>query len=453
MADKKEDNVRGNKKKTGVNSGVMNRSPRKELERKRQMRIKARRKATIKRAISAFIILVFLLITFGCIYAFTFISGLKTESLLGAKEPASNESVNILLLGMDIGDVDQEENFSIKRTDTMMLLNYNPKTDKIHIVSIPRDTLIEVEDAYDQYGNYEPYWKMNAAYALGGEEEVISQVESLLEVNVNYLVEIDYEAFRNIIDALGGIEMYIERDMNYDDDAQDLHIHFNAGETVHLDGKAAEEFFRWRKNNDGTGFVNGDLGRISNQQMFMKKVIEKVMNPFIIFKIPTILNVVQENISTNMSGSKLVSYGLKMLKNSGINMVTLQGYDESIYGQSFLVVDKESNKDILQALQSGTGSFSDTTIPRGDYKILVLNGTRVNGLAGDLKIDLENIGYANIEVGNAEQVDTSTILANDSDIRDLLKTDTGISKTGKNKTQEYSDYDAVIIIGEDYTEY
>lgn len=452
MANRRDNNVRG-KKKTSVDPRINNRSAREEIERKKYKKLKARRKDAIKRAISAFIILVFLLITFGCIYTFSFISGLKTDSLLGAKAPASNESVNILLLGMDIGDVDQEENFSIKRTDTMMLLNYNPKTDKVHIVSIPRDTLIEVEDAYDQYGNYSPYWKMNAAYALGQEEEVIKQVESLLEVNVNYLVEIDYEAFRNIIDALGGIEMYIDRDMNYDDDAQDLHIHFNAGETVLLDGKAAEEFFRWRKNNDGTGFIDGDLGRISNQQKFMKKVIEKAMNPFIIFKIPTILNVVQENVATNMSGSKIISYGLKMARNSGVNMVTLQGYDETIYGQSFLVVNKENNRDILEALQSGSGSFSDNTVPRADYKILVLNGTRVNGLAGDLKIDLENIGYANVDVGNGDKIDMSTIFANNSDIRDLLSIDIGISKTSKNKFEEYSDYDAVIILGEDYIEY
>lgn len=453
MADRRDDERARGKKKTSVNKSIMNGSARVELERKKQMRARARRKSTTKRAISAFVILIFLLVTFGCIYVFSFISGLKTDTLAGANAPASNESLNILLLGMDIGDVDQEENFSIKRTDTMMLLNYNPKTDKIHIVSIPRDTLIEVEDAYDEYGNYSPYWKMNAAYALGQEKEVIKQVEGLLEVNINYLVEIDYAAFRNIIDALGGIEMYIERDMYYDDDAQDLHIHFNAGETVLLDGQAAEEFFRWRQNNDGTGLVDGDLGRISNQQKFMKKVIEKAINPFIIFKVPSILNIIQENVITNMSGSKMLSYGLKMIKNSGVDMVTLQGYDESIYGQSFLVVNKEDNSDILQALQSGSGSFSDTTVPRSDYKILVLNGTRVNGLAGDLKIDLENIGYANIEVGNTDRVDKSSILANDNSVRDLIKTDTGISKTGKNNDEGYKDYDAVIVIGEDYTAY
>ena len=95
---------------------------------------------------------------------------------------------------------------------------------------------------HDGKGNKIPYWKINAAYVLGGEEEVIEQVQNLLDVKINYLVEIDYAAFRNLIDAIGGVEMYIDRDMYYDDDAQDLHIHFNAGETVLLDGQKAEEY-------------------------------------------------------------------------------------------------------------------------------------------------------------------------------------------------------------------
>ena len=120
--------------------------------------------------------------------------------------------------------------------------------------------------AYYRMETLELYAKISlTAHLLGGEKEVFQQVESLLSIRVNYLVEIDYAAFRNLIDAIGGVEMYIDRNMYYDDDAQDLHIHFNAGETVLLDGKKAEEFFRWRKNNDGTGLAEGDIGRINDK--------------------------------------------------------------------------------------------------------------------------------------------------------------------------------------------
>ena len=261
-------------------------SARQEFERKKLLRKKAKRKATIKRAIAAAIITAILLIAFVAIYLFSFVFSLNNNDMVKGVSPSGNEPVNILLLGMDIGDTENIENSAAKRTDTMMLLNYNPKTDSINIVSIPRDTLIEVEDAYDAYGDYVPYWKMNAAYALGGEKEVIYQVQKLLDITVNYIVEIDYNAFRSLIDAIGGVPMYIDQDMYYDDDAQDLHINFTAGETVMLDGQKAEEFFRWRQNNDGTGLADGDLGRIKNQQKFIAAVIKKCTNPLIVTDVP-----------------------------------------------------------------------------------------------------------------------------------------------------------------------
>ena len=274
---------RGNSSKR-VSNKKSNRklSPREELEIKKRLRRKERKSTVIKRAIMAAFLTIVILIVLCGIYLFSFISSLNNNNVISGVKPKVNETVNILLLGMDIGDVENASNTSARRTDTMMLLNYNPRTDNIKIVSIPRDTLIEVKNAHDGNGNYIPYWKINAAYALGGEQEVIEQVESLLDITVNYLVEIDYAAFRNLIDAVGGVEMYIDRDMYYDDDAQDLHIHFNKGETVLLDGQKAEEFFRWRKNNDGTGLADGDLGRIKNQQKFISALIEKCTNPMIV---------------------------------------------------------------------------------------------------------------------------------------------------------------------------
>ena len=106
--------------------------------------------------------------------------------------------------------------------------------------------------------------------------------------------------------------MYIEQDMYYDDDEQNLHINFKAGETVHLDGQKAEEFFRWRKNNDGSGLENGDLDRIKNQQHFMGKLIDKVLSPSIVFKAPKILKAISENVETNIPAKELISLVRKL---------------------------------------------------------------------------------------------------------------------------------------------
>lgn len=437
-----------NNRRGSVNKKVKELSPRKELELKRRLKRKEKKSTVIKRAILALILTIVVLIAIGATYVFSFVSSLNNNDLISAVKAKNNETVNILVLGMDIGDTKNTENTSARRTDTMMLLNYNPRTDYINIVSIPRDTLIEVENAHDGNGNYIPYWKINAAYALGGEEEVIEQVQDLLDITVNYLVEVDYAAFRNLIDAIGGVEMTIDRDMYYDDDAQDLHINFKKGETVLLDGQKAEEFFRWRKNNDGTGLADGDLGRIKNQQKFISKLIEKCTDPSIITRVPDILKAIKENVVTNMSGTDMVKYGLEMISNSGISMETLQGYNERIYGQDFLVVDPTYNERLLESLQ--ITSEVDNSEVKNKYSIMVLNGTRVNGLAGNLKIELENLGYSNISVGNFDKTKESTILSNDKELKKMLSDDTGIKHLSKNKEDEYQDYDAVIIIGEDY---
>ena len=426
-------------------------------DKKRLKRIEAmkKRKREKRKRIFIFtlsIIIALLLGTFA--YGYNFISSLKTNNLgEGIKPESKTDPINILILGMDVGDTDNQENKAIRRSDTIMVFNYNPNTKKAHLISVPRDTLIEV-DAYLDTGEYQRYWKINSAYALGGEEEITMHVESLLGIDINYIVEIDYDAFRNTIDAIGGVDMYIEQDMFYDDDEQDLHINFKGGETVHLDGKKAEEFFRWRQNNDGTGLPNGDIDRIENQQIFIGKVLEKALSPSIVFKVPKILKVISENIETNVDANTLIKLGLKILKldSSDIIMTTLQGVNEDIYGQSFYVVYDELNADLKKALNSSNPSeiSSITSAKREDLKLMVLNGTKINGLAGTARDKLLSLGYYDIAIGNCDSTEKSTIQTNNKDLKETLSSDTKISKFSKITSDEYKDYDAVIILGTDY---
>lgn len=430
------------------------RRPSKEEQIKRK-KIQARKKKLKRKRIATAVITILLAFILGTVlYIYTFLSGLKTNNLgTGIAPLSSKDPVNILILGMDIGDTDNQSNKAIRRSDTIMVLNYNPNTKKVHVVSIPRDTLIEV-DAYLDTGEYQRYWKINAAYALGGEEEVKTHVENLLGVNLNYIVEVDYNAFRSIVDALGGVDMYIEQDMVYDDDAQNLHINFKAGENVHLDGKKAEEFFRWRKNNDGSGLANGDLDRIKNQQQFMGKLVDKAVSPSIVFKAPKILKAISENVETNIPAKNLVSLGMKIirLKPSDIIMTTLQGETEDIYGQSFLVADKNSNRELIDALNAESSSSAPniTSIEKNKLKVLVLNGTKIDGLASTAKEHLLSLGYTNVEVGNTEGIDKSIIQTDNKDLKDLLKKDIDIEKFEKISKSEYKQYDVVILLGKDY---
>lgn len=429
------------------------RRPSKDEQIKRK-RIEARKKKLKRKRISTSIVTILLVIILGsALYIYNFLSGLKTNNLgTGVAPISSKDPVNILILGMDIGDA-ENQNKAGRRSDTIMVLNYNPNTKKVHIVSIPRDTLIEV-DAYLDNGEYRRYWKINTAYVLGGEEEVKTHVESLLGINLNYIVEVDYNAFRSIIDALGGIEMNIQQDMFYDDDEQNLHINFKAGETVQLDGKKAEEFFRWRKNNDGSGGEEGDLGRINNQQQFISKVIDKALSPSIVFKAPKILKAISENVETNIPAKNLISLGMKIirLKSEDIIMTTLQGEPEYLYGEDFLIADKEINRDLINALNTENPSLAPviTSINKEELNVLVLNGTKIDGLASSARDSLLSLGYANIEVGNTDNVEKSVIQSDNKELKDLLKNDTGIQKFEKIGKSEYKQYDVVILLGKDY---
>lgn len=439
----------GNNREGLENRGKRRLTREEQIKRRRAIEAK-KRKRRRKKIVSSIIIAILVLIFAGGLYAYSFISGLKTNKLgTGIPPASSSDSINILVLGMDVGDAENQDNKAGRRSDTIMVFNYNPNTKKAHLVSVPRDTMIEVDSLVQRY------WKINAAYALGGEEEIITHVQSLLDVSINYVVEIDYNAFRSIVDAIGGVDMPIEQDMYYDDNEQDLHINFKAGETVHLDGKKAEEFFRWRKNNDGTGLANADLDRIKNQQLFISKVADKALKPSIVFKAPKILKAISDNVDTNMPANKLISLGMKILKlkSSDIVMGTLQGEPERIYNQDYLIVDKNSNRDLINSLNTDNPSSAknNTSINRGDLKVLVLNGTKIDGLASSAKDKLQSLGYSNIEIDNTDTaVSKSVIQTNNKELKEVLKRDIDIEKFDKISKSENKDYDVVILLGDDY---
>ena len=263
------------------------------------------------------------------------------------KTASKDEPINILAMGVDIGVVGSEDKDNLKRTDTIVLINYNPKLEEANVISISRDTLIEVNNKYK---------KINEANVIGGPAFLIDTVENMFNIQVNYYGKVDYAGFRKIIDIIGPIEVKINNKMDYDDSTQNLHIHFKKGETVQLDGKKAEEFFRWRKNNDGTGFADGDLGRIENQHVFMNKVIDKFKSPAIIPKIPNILSSLPNYIDTNMSAQDMVKNGYAIMKldKAKINMYTIKGDAEYISGISYLIYDEKKNKDVLMKLHYET---------------------------------------------------------------------------------------------------
>ncbi len=389
--------------------------------------------------------LLILLVIFGVRIA-KLVNNISTDKMIAPVEVPMDQTVNILLLGMDVGDVNNPNDEAIKRTDTMMLINFNPKSKKVNIVSIPRDTLIDINGRR---------WKMNAAYPIGGDQRVITEVEQLLSVKINYLAKVNYKGFRDFINAIGGVDMKIEHNMDYTDKSQNLRIDFKKGTTVHLDGKKAEEFFRWRKNNDGTGLPNGDIDRIKNQHAFLEQVVKKCASPSIIFKIPAILRSVEQNVETNMTGSTMFKYALKLMtiKPSNIKMVTVKGNAKMIDGQSYFIFNKEENTDLIKRLNSSDSGSSE--IKPEDVRIKVLNATKISGLAATYQIQLRQLGYKNVDTGNTDLRDKSVIMVDNDNIKNSLKKNFKSITDYESIDSKYADtgYDVVVILGNDAKNY
>ena len=226
--------------------------------------------------------------------------------------------INFLLIGIDEDGT---------RSDTIMLFSYDGYSKRGNILSLHRDTQVEM-NGYKQ--------KLNAAMGVGiqkvkegidkePEEELIRQVKKLTGLPVNYFMTIDFDAFIEIIDELGGVEFDVPYDMDYDDPAQDLHIHLSKGQQ-HLDGQAAHDFVRFRHNNDGTApgeYIYGDDGRIYWQQEFMKELFRQKAKPQYFAELKDIFEVIRDNVKTNYTMQDLLKH-INLIEN--FNVEEIQSY-------------------------------------------------------------------------------------------------------------------------------
>ena len=158
------------------------------------------------------------------------------------------ESVSFVLLGCESGGMS---------TDTVAVGRFAPQSGRLDTVSIPRDTLVDVDWGIK---------KINSVLRFGeGPEAVLTVMEGLLGFRPDYYIILDTDAVELLLDAAGGVYYNVERDYDYDDPVQDLHIHVPGG-LRQLSGAEAVQILRFRIGNDGTGYPDGDLGRIRTQQ-------------------------------------------------------------------------------------------------------------------------------------------------------------------------------------------
>lgn len=255
-----------------------------------------------------------------------------------------------------LGGLDDENGGS----DTNLLVAVDAKNGRIDVVSLPRDTLLNVSW---------PVKKLNNAYHHGGFTQTMAEVSRLLGIPVDHYVTVNLQAFVELVDAINGVDFDIPVDMDYDDDWQDLHIHFPKGPR-HLDGKEALQVVRWRQNNDGSGYATADIGRIGTQQEFLKAVAKQALQLSNWDKIRPMAEIFQKWVDTDLELANLVWLGEQALTvgSDNISFHTLPGDGAGYYkGGSYYVLDPEA---VLEMVNTYFNPYK-RTLTSQDMDILI----------------------------------------------------------------------------------
>ena len=242
-----------------------------------------------------------------------------------------NDLGYVLIMGVDRRDGD------VGRSDTLMLAAVDEEQGRATLLSIPRDTRVEV----GTYG----YDKINHAYAFGGHEMTLAAVEKIVGVPVTHYVLIDTSAFERIVDAVGGVDINVEKRMHYEDPWDDnggLVIDLQPGEQ-HMTGAQAIQYVRYR---DG----EGDIGRIARQQHFMRALLAQFLSPQVIPRLAAVVDEVKNAVETDLSTRQLLTLAKRMkdIEAGGMTMQMVIGTPAYLGDISYWIPDLvETRKELF----------------------------------------------------------------------------------------------------------
>lgn len=219
------------------------------------------------------------------------------------------------------------------RTDTLMLMKFNFNTGNIDVLSIPRDTRAYVRGKLD---------KINHAHSYGGMALTLSSLRTFLGVDIDYYLEMDFQSVEKIVDQIGGVEYTVPEGVNFEFEGQTIH----EGKQV-MNGAQALAYLRHRK-----GYSSGDIGRVHAQQAFMKALFQQVLSWKNILAFPGLLNIVSEDMETNIPYLSNLGLLLKMgnLKTDAVNMQIVPGEGQYVDGVSYYIPRKEETITLVREM-------------------------------------------------------------------------------------------------------
>lgn len=310
---------------------------------------------------------------------------IKDDNLLESKK--IQKSINILLLATDKSQY---------ITDSILLVHYDFNAKSTSLISIPRDTKVDLSQEIQKELNiYNKYIKINELHSyakMAKLETPISYtkkaVEEITGQKIDNVILFQIEAFKNLVDIIGGVEVYIPQDLKYSDPTQNLYINLKQGRQI-LNGSQAEGFLRFRKSNslyvqDGYN----DFCRTDIQQYFLKEFIKKLLSVENIINISEILNSVYKFINTDLSLPEMVKL-FNEIKNIDMNKIyshTLEGENKKIDNLWYYVL----SDDIPQKIDLYYKVDRTEKKSSKDFIIVVQNSINDNKYAKKIVDDLKS---------------------------------------------------------------
>ncbi|WP_293045046.1 LCP family protein [Moorena sp. SIO1F2] len=369
--------------------------------------------------------------------------------------PELTRPVNILFLGIKVltSDLDKPPEVDLGYhalvnsleglSDTMLLLRFDPDGEKVKVLSMPRDTQTRIE----KHGKI----KLNAANYFGGPALTAKAVSDLLDdVPIDRYIRVNVQGVEKLVDALGGVTVYIPKDMKYTDHSQHLYINLKKGRQ-HLDGNKAMQFLRFRYDK------YGDIGRVQRQQMLMRALVEQALKPSTIARIPQILSVIQSHIDTNLSVEELVALAgfATKTKRANVQMLMLPGRfsnDGKKQASYWLPNHRRIQQMVSQHFGQGYTYYSNANST--SLRIAIQYTTDSSEVPKAMLRKLSQAGYQNVRIDqklSREPLRTTRIIAQQGDdesagtIRNYL----GFGEVRVESTGAFSS-DITIQLGQDW---
>jgi len=354
---------------------------------------------------------------------------------LACNAPEENEPATFLLLGSDTRGGEDERGLA----DTIMVLRVNPDKKIGYLISIPRDTRVDIPGKGKR--------KINAAYQYGGPDLMIETVEDFLGLDINHYAVVDFQGFKDIIDALGGIDIDVEKRLVDDRHQIDIRPGYQ-----HLDGEEALKYVRIRR-------VDDDFGRIERQQKFLKAVMDKLLRVSSLLRIPQLADITSRNLKTDpeLGVTRMIGYGknFKSLGRENLHMVTVPGTPQEIGGGSYVIADEGELAWILERIRSDLPlELTEEEKENLNIRVEVQNGSGTAGIAHKMAEKLGALNFKIREVGNAQSFtyyDTQIIASEEkAELARRVQSKLGFGRVVVEGASSET-IDVLVIVGRDYS--